>query len=189
MTSKMKFTPDPYSTRQNRNILTGDTHYNGRVNLEEPENVNARFQMFEKIAIKNKATEYRDPLTNVWEDTQLSNVFFSQGNVQILQNGLRAGVHKRSGERELVIPPQSIDVLKTFMRDTFINYSTFEPTNVTDQVARLNKLLLEQLVPVLYSEAIGYLKYLEDQSTLVVPIALPQQSDRVYKQLELKPYM
>ena len=146
-------------------------------------------QMFEKIAIKNKATEYRDPLTNVWEDTQLSNVFFSQGNVQILQNGLRAGVHNRSGERELVIPPQNIDVLKTFMRDTFINYSTFEPTNITAQVARLNKLLLEQLIPVVYSEAIGYLKYLEDQSRLVVQIALPQQSDRVYKQLELKPFM
>ena len=98
-------------------------------------------------------------------------------------------MHKRSGERELVIPPQSIDVLKTFMRDTFINYSTFEPTNITTQVARLNKLLLEQLIPVVYSEAIGYLKYLEDQSRLVVPIALPQQSDRVYKQLELKPFM
>jgi len=188
MSSNMKFTPDPYITRQNQ-IITGDTQYNGRVNLEEPENMNARFQMFEKIAIKNKATEYRDPLTGVWEDTQLSNVFFSQGNVQILQNGLRAGVHNRSGERELVIPPQNIDVLKTFMRDTFINYSTFEPTNITTQVARLNKLLLEQLIPVVYSEAIGYLKYLEDQSRLVVPIALPQQSDRVYKQLELKPYM
>ena len=188
MSSNMKFTPDPYTTRQNQ-IITGETQYNGRVNLEEPENVNARFEMFEKIAIKNKATEYRDPLTDVWENTTLSNVFFSQGNVQILQNGLRAGVYKRSGERELVIPPQSIDVLKTFMRDTFINYSTFEPTNITAQVARLNKLLLEQLIPVVYSEAIGYLKYLEDQSRLVVPIALPQQSDRVYKQLELKPYM
>lgn len=187
MAQNSKFTPDSYIARQNK-IITGETPYNGRVNLEEPENINARFHMFEKIAIKNKATEYRDPLIGVFENTLLSNVFFSQGNVQILQNGLRAGVYNRSGARALVIPPQSIDVLKTFMRDTFINYSTFESTNITEQVSRLNKLLLEQLVPVLYSEAIGYLKYLEDQSTLVVPMELPQQPDRVYKQLELKPY-
>ncbi len=187
MFSETKFAPVPYITRQN-DIISGNTPFNGRVNLEEPENPNARFQMFERIAVKNKATEYRDPLTGVWEDTMLSRVFFSKGNVQILQNGLRAGVYERSGEREIVLPPQSIDVLKTFMRDTFIQYSTFEPDNITNQVERINTLLLEQLVPMLYSEAIGYLKYLEDNSRLVVPMELPQHHDRVYKQLELKPY-
>lgn len=187
MSSEMKFTPVPYTIRQN-NIISGNTHYNGRVNLEEPENPDARFQMFERIAIKNKATEYRDPLVGVWENTTLSRVFFSEGNVQILQNGLRAGVYKRSGERAIVLPPQSIDVLKTFMRDTFLQYATFEEGNITKQVERINMLLLEQLVPMLYSEAIGYLKYLEDQSRLVVPLELPQHHDRVYKQLELKPY-
>jgi hypothetical protein len=187
MYSETKFTPVPYITRQN-DIISGNTQFNGRVNLEEPENPDARFQMFERIAVKNKATEYRDPLTGVWEDTMLSRVFFSEGNIQIIQNGLRAGVHKRSGERNIILPPQSIDVLKTFMRDTFIQYSTFEPDNITKQVERINSLLLEQMVPMLYSEAIGYLKYLEDSSRLVVPMELPQHHDRVYKQLELKPY-
>ena len=50
MSSNMKFTPDPYTTRQNQ-IITGETQYNGRMNLEEPENVNARFEMFEKILL------------------------------------------------------------------------------------------------------------------------------------------
>lgn len=187
MSSEAKFTPVPYTVRQNQ-ILTGNTPYNGRINLEEPENPDARFQMFERIAIKNKSTEYRDPLVGVWENTVLSRVFFSKGNVQILQNGLRAGVHKRSGEREIVLPPQNIDVLKTFMRDTFIQYATFDAADITKQVERLNNLVLEQIVPLLYSEAIGYLKYLEDQSRLVAPLELPQHHDRVYKQLELKPY-
>ena len=187
MYSETKFTPVPYITRQN-DIISGNTQFNGRVNLEEPENPDARFQMFERIAVKNKATEYRDPLTGVLEDTMLSRVFFSEGNIQIIQNGLRAGVHERSGERNIILPPQSIDVLKTFMRDTFIQYSTFEPDNITNQVERINALLLEQMVPMLYSEAIGYLKYLEDSSRLVVPMELPQHHDRVYKQLELKPY-
>jgi hypothetical protein len=32
------------------------------------------------------------------------------------------------------------------------------------------------------------LKYLQDKSTLVVPLELPQHHDREYKQLELKPW-
>ncbi len=61
MSSEAKFTPVSYTVRQNQ-ILTGNTPCNGRINLEEPENPDARFQMFERIAIKNKSTEYRDPL-------------------------------------------------------------------------------------------------------------------------------
>ena len=40
MSSQMKYTPDPYSHRQNQ-IITNSTPYNGRVNLEEPENPDA----------------------------------------------------------------------------------------------------------------------------------------------------
>jgi len=32
------------------------------------------------------------------------------------------------------------------------------------------------------------MNYIRDQSTLVSPLQMPQKSDRVYKQLELKPY-
>jgi hypothetical protein len=188
MSSQMKYTPDPYTNRQNQ-IITNTTPYNGRVNLEEPENPDARFQMFERVQIQNKATEYRDPLKGDIENTVLSRAFFSEANVQIIQNGLKAGVFQRSTDRELIIPNQNIDVLKTIMRHMFLEHSDFKPDNVTEQIERLNQIVLDYTVPKVYSEAIGYLKYLEDQSRLVVPLSLPQQSDRVYKQLELKPFM
>jgi hypothetical protein len=63
--------------------------YNGRINLMELPDKNIQFQMAEKIALKNKSTEYRDSLAGILEDNLLSQVFFSSGNVQILQNGLR----------------------------------------------------------------------------------------------------
>lgn len=179
---------EPYLVRQHR-IITNETPYNGRVNIEEPENPDARFQMFERVEVKNKATEYRDALKGDFQETLLSKVFFSEGNVQIIQNGLRAGVYKKSGERELVIPNQNIDVLKTIMRHMFLQYAVFDPENITQQVERLNQYVLDHTIPKVYSESIGYLRYLEDQSRLVVPLALPQQPDRVYKQLQLKPYM
>jgi hypothetical protein len=177
-----------YLERQDR-ILTNNTPYNGRVNLEEPENPDARFQMFERIEIKNKATEYREPLKGDYENTLVSKVFFSAENIQIIQNGLRAGVFQKSGERKLIIPNQNVDILKTIMRHVFLEYSVFQPDQITEQVERLNSLVWDYTIPKVYGEAIGYLKYLEDQSRLVVPLELPQQPDRVYKQLELKPYM
>jgi len=188
MSSQMKYKPVPYVERQ-INIITNNTPYNGRVNIEEPENPDARFQMFEKIAVKNKATEYRDPLTGVWEDSILSKAFFSEQNIQIVQNGLRAGVYRKSGDRKLLIPPQNIDVLKQIMRHMFIQYSVFDPTRITEQIERLNNIVLDYTVPKVYGEAIGYLRYLEDASRLAVPIELPVQPDRVYKQLELQPFM
>jgi hypothetical protein len=183
----MSVNPDKYNS-QSPSILNLTTPYNGRVNIIEPENPDARFQMYEKIAVKNKSTEYRNALHGDFECTPLSEAFFSAANVQIIQNGLRAGVYEMSGDKQLVIAPQNVDVLKTIMRHMFIQYANFEPTNIAGQIKRLNQTVLEYAVPNVYSESIGYLKYLQDQSSLVVPLELPQQTDRVFKQLELKPW-
>ena len=148
---------------------------------------NIQFQMAEKIALKNKSTEYRDSLAGILEDNLLSRVFFSRGNVQILQNGLRAGVYEMSGDRKLVIAPQNIDNLKIIMRSIYLQYAEHrEDITVTKQVEDLNKIVLDYVIPTVYNETIGYLKYIQDQSTLVQPLELPKLVDKDYKQLELK---
>jgi len=161
--------------------------YNGRINLMELPDKNIQFQMAEKIALKNKSTEYRDSLAGILEDNLLSRVFFSSGNVQILQNGLRAGVYRMSGERKLVIAPQNVDNLKIIMRSIYLQYAEHrEDISVTKQVEDLNKIVLDYVIPTVYNETIGYLKYIQDQSTLVQPLELPKLVDKDYKQLELK---
>jgi hypothetical protein len=178
-----------YNSRSD-SILNESIKYNGRVNtLEINENPDARFDMYEKIAVKNKATEYRDPLSNEFETSSLSQAFFSKENVQIVQNGLRAGVYKMSADKQLIVSPQNIDILKTIMRHMFIQYAQFLPDNVANQIERLNTAVWEYAVPSVYAEAIGYLKYLQDSSSLVVPIDLPKQVDRCYKSLSQKPWM
>ena len=62
------------------NMIIQKQQYNGRVNISEPD-PNTQFKLQEKIAIKNKATEYRDPIKNVNEDTLLSQLYFSAENV------------------------------------------------------------------------------------------------------------
>jgi hypothetical protein len=118
----------------------------------------------------------------------LSQVFFSEENIQILQNGIRAGVYKKSNG-QINVPPQNIDALKIIMRSTYLQYAENYPNNIKQQVQRLNEIVLDYCVKSVYGEAIGYLKYCQDQSSLVVPFDRPIPTDREYKQLELNPFM
>ena len=174
----------------NKTMITGinESRYNGRINIIENPNPTAVFKMQERIALKNKSTSYNSALDgNDWEDNMLARVFFSAENVQILQNGLRAGVYGMSNNK-IVIPPQNIDQLKIVMRSTYLQYAEHLPYNITEQVERLNKIVWDYVVPTVYNEAVGYMKYMQDQSSLVMPIDRPLHTDREYKQLELKPW-
>lgn len=178
---------NPFLGAKTHNILNYE-NYNGRVHILDDSNPELRFSMAEKIAIKNKSTEYRDPLAGLTEESLLSKVYFSEENVQILQNGLRAGVYEMSGKK-LAIPPQNVDNLKIIMRSTFLQHAKHHQENIKQQVEVLNKYVLDYAVPSVYREAQGYLKYCEDQSTLVTPMEHPQQSDRDYKHLEWKGWL
>jgi hypothetical protein len=184
MTTPNKWTPDTISAA---NSILDMEKYNGRMNLMDLPPKDVRFQMYEKIAVKNKSTEYRDSLHGILEDNTLSRVFFSSGNVQILQNGLRAGVYEMSGQKKIVIPPQNIDNLKIIMRSMYLQYAEHrQDVSITKQVEDLNKIVLDYVVPTLYNETMGYLKYVEDQSTLVQPLEVPKLIDRDFKPLEWK---
>lgn len=179
----MKWNPDLGASASK--ILNYD-QYNGRVNLLDDSDPNARFQMAEKIGIKNKATEYRDALVGMQESSVLATHYFSEANVQILQNGLRAGVYEMSN-RKLVIPPQNIDNLKIIMRSIYLQYAKHSVSeSIRNQIERLNKYVLDYAISTVYNEAQGYLNYMRDQSTLVMPMDRPNQIDRDYKHLEWK---
>ena len=166
------------------NIINLDK-YNGRVDIMEPEDPTVVFKMQERIALKNKATSYSEAMNYTWEDNILSQVFFSAKNIQIIQNGIRSGVYQMSKNKYIVGVP-NIDTVKIIMRSTFLQYAEHDLANVTREVERLNKIVLDYAVPATYNEAVGYEKYREDQSTLVVPLERELPHDRNYKQLELK---
>lgn len=179
----MKWNPDLGASANK--ILNYD-QYNGRVNLLDDSNPDLRFQMAEKIGIKNKATEYRDAMVGMQENSILATNYFSEANVQILQNGLRAGVYEMSN-RKVVVPPQNIDNLKIIMRSIYLQYAKHSGSDsVKNQIEKLNRYVLDYAVPSVYNEAQGYLNYMRDQSTLVMPMERPKQIDRDYKHLEWK---
>lgn len=179
-----KLRPEVIDSVQN---ILNLSNFNGRVNLVEEPDPTVKFKMQERLAVRNKATEYREAITGNWEDNALSRLYFSAANIQILQNGIRAGVYEMS-QQKYVVAPANPDTLKIIMRSIYLQYAEHYPTKITEQVARLNKLVLDYAVPATYNEAVGYLKYTEDQSTLVQPMNYPTKHDRNYKQLELKPW-
>lgn len=160
---------------------------NGRINIMQPPSKDVIFQMSEKIELRNKATDYREALTGTLEHNPIEQSFFSAGNIQTIQDSIKSNVYKLSGNR-YVLPNQNIQNLKIIMRSIYFQNAQHLPDDITGQVLKLNKLVLDHIIPNVYNEAIGYEKYLRDQSTLAVPLPLPLQHNRDYKQLEIKPW-
>jgi hypothetical protein len=156
---------------------------NGRINIKSP-NTSALFQMYDKIPA-NQCVTFRNATEGLWDNTDLSKAFFSRENIQIIQNGIRAGVYELSNS-QYVIGDQDCDSIKIIMRSVFLQYSANKPSNIPQQIEELNKMVLNYCIQQVYSEAQGYMKYVDDVSSLVVPIAHPVQTSNKDKQLELK---
>ena len=156
---------------------------NGRVDIKTP-STSTLFQMYDKIPA-NQCVTFRNPTEGLWTSNSLSDAFFSQENIQIIQNGIRAGIYKKSNG-QYVIGPQDCEPLKIIMRSVFLQHSANQINNIPQQIVELNKIVLDYCIQQVYSEAQGYMKYIDDVSTLVVPIAHPVMASQNDRQLELK---
>ena len=92
--------------------------------------------------------------------------------MKIIQNGIRAGVYKKSNSQYMV-GTQDCESLKIIMRSIFLQHAANQPKQISQQIAELNQIVLEYCIFHVYSEAQGYMKYLTDVSTLAVPLAAP----------------
>ena len=161
--------------------------YNGRINIIQPPDIHKKFGMTEKIPIEHKSTDYRNAVKGDLEKNTLNTLFFSKENIQMLQNGIRVGVYEKSNQK-YILSNQNENNLKIIMRNIYMDYAAYNPNTITQEIEKLNKLVLDYCVPMVYNESIAYEKYCYDQSTIVRPLELPKNHDRNFKQLELKPY-
>lgn len=147
---------------------------NGRIdiiNKTKSPDISNLFAMYDKIPA-NQCTTFREPTLGQWDETTLSKAYFSQENIQIIQNGIRSGVYNKSN-RQYIVAPQDCDALKIIMRSVFLQHSSNLPNNIPQQIQELNKIVLDYCIFHVYSEAQSYMKYLHDVSSLAVPLAMP----------------
>jgi hypothetical protein len=94
-------------------------NYNSRVNIAVAKIPKQLLSMFERTAIKKQVHRLPQPLGNSTENTVLSQLlFFSSENIQIIKNGIKAGVYNEA-TTEFIPPNQNADELKIIMRIIF----------------------------------------------------------------------
>lgn len=122
---------------------------------------------------------------NIYGDTPLTFLYFSDKNVENVQKLLKLRVFK---ETEYVIDDQSQNELLTIMRSVFLEHSSHPPLihkdmkkdqleillkKYTNEVDRLNKLVVELVVPKLIGQLKQYFGYLKDASSQPIPLSQP----------------
>jgi hypothetical protein len=125
----------------------------------------------DKILPKSKVQPFH-ALQHTLQNNELSVLFFSSKNIQIIENAIKAGVYKMSNQTH-IIDTQDRDQLYVIMRATFLQYSVNDPEELTRQIEILNSRVVSYCVPKIYGEIQGYLQYKKDISTLAVPMANP----------------
>lgn len=98
----------------------------------------------------------------------LSAAFFSRENINAVQVHLRNRVRCKTG---YTIGRQSEETLLIIMRAIFALHSRNVVADVPREVARINELVLAEIVPMAAGNLAQYLGYLRDASTMYTPIA------------------
>ena len=155
---------------------------NGRVDILAP--IGNQLNFADKIPIK-ECTSYSDALIGTWMDTNLSCAFFSVENIKNLQNDIIRGVYDKSNH-QFEIGQQNCDELKIIMRSIYLQNAENLPTDIPEQIENLNQLVLDYCIPQVYNEAVGYLKYKRDASTMYTLPPHPTNSSTRDYTLELK---
>jgi len=113
---------------------------------------------------------------NLYGETPLTFLFFSDKNIENIQNILRYNVYK---ETKYIIDNQSTNELMIIMRSLFLEYSAHPKLldesmsdderrellqKYTIEVARLNKIVVDAILPKVISQIQQYVDYLRDAS-------------------------
>jgi hypothetical protein len=155
--------------------------WNGRVNvMSQPPNA-------PQFIIRNTnltSSTLHAPLLGIVDESDLSRAYFSRANTQIIQNALRKAVYDKSNG-QYVIGEQDVDELHIVMRGMYLQHTRNLTTSVSEQITELNKMVLNYCVQQVYGECQGRMKYLNDVSTLVVPLAHPVNANNTDRELPL----
>ena len=111
-------------------------------------------------------------IKGILDGNAVNTIFFSNMNVKVLQDALRYGVYKKTGQ---VVDEQSPNELYIVMRSIMLQYANFQAGSeaVIAEVQRLNTKVLIYCIDIVSSNVLQHLKYLDELQTLPVPIDRP----------------
>lgn len=102
-------------------------------------------------------------LMGIQEESTLSHLFFSQKNINNLQNLIRKRVYDAS-QQKYVIDNQNQDELLLIMRYIYLQYAINQNIDFKNQIMCLNENVVENVLPNILSAVELYQKYMQDAS-------------------------
>ena len=152
--------------------MMNNYYQNGRViNVTEKET--QRPAMWQNLDNHDVKEDFQyETMVGIYEPTQLNKLYFSRDNLDIVQNMIRYGVWKQSGEK-YVIDRQSDVEIQIVMRSIFLQHSPNLNEKIKDQIAYLDKKVAEWCIPKIIAEVQQYVGYINDIEKLPMPIDRP----------------
>lgn len=137
---------------------------NGRVNAYDN---NLNYDLKKAV---NKATEHQtNIISRNLNCTGVSKIFFSEDNINLLQRGIRNKILNDT-QGKYNIGRQKDEELKIVMRSIYYQHGKNQSTNINGQVLDLNTRVIEWCVPEIISNIKQSEKYIQDISTMPVPL-------------------
>lgn len=153
---------------------------NGRVNA-----VSAVASYNFKTSQDNKTENNTNLISRNMNCTDLSAIFLSDDNVNLLQIGIRNKILNLSNGKYNIGKQSDID-LKIIMRSIYFQYGKNTSNDLRAQVLDLNTRVIDWCVPEILSNIKQSDKYIMDISTLPVPLDRPNlTTQKGLRQLEI----
>lgn len=107
------------------------------------------------------------------EATPLNTTYFSEANVENLQQEIASAVLMMSGAKRYVIGRQNDADLKTVMRSYYLQYAQNDPTRVSQELTLLNNRVIGWCANNILVEIEAYKYYRKDIQDFPAPIERP----------------
>ena len=127
--------------------------------------------------IFNTNMEYS--LKGIIEDTPLSNLFFSNMNINVIQMTVRFQINQKANKK---IAYQSEQELFIIMRSIYLQYanSVVNSTDILQNIQTLNKMVVNYCVEKVVEQLNQYDGYLQKISSAPTPLEHPKQTRTSY---------
>lgn len=158
---------------------------NGRVKVLD----NERIEVYPMSSETNKNSDFNEEaIKGIHVNNPISQVFFSQTNIDALQEAIRYQVYLKSCKKH-TISRQSDTELKIIMRAIYLDNAKHRDYDILPEVRRLNQIVLEFAVPRILREISMYMTYKSDIDKLPDPMPRGQfESSKGTKVLEQKSF-
>ena len=114
-----------------------------------------------------------DAVKGIHEQTGVSDTYFSNQNINLLQATIRYDVNKQTGK---IIDKQSPQELSVVMRSIYLQHGNpvVSSNNVKNEVSKLNELVADFCVDQITVQVQQHQGYIEKLTTLPIPIDRPE---------------